>query len=126
MTTAKERAQLAELEEIDRSNRVGRTVVQVGASAAGFTLVEYVLAFFGVDLDPIAEGVQHQIPNGVKEALIVLGAWGIARYMNRPIKEPVGDGEAGAVELGYVLVAVIFFVLGLLCAANGILVDRAG
>lgn len=94
MTTKKEREQLAELAEVERSNRVGRTVVQVGASAAGFTLVEYALAYLNVDLDPLTEGVQHQIPNGVKEALIVVGAWAIARYMNRPISEPVGEPPA--------------------------------
>lgn len=91
MTTAKERAQLDELAEVDRSNRVGRTVVQVGASAAAFTIAEYVLAYFDLDLDPIEDGLQQQIPNGVKEALIVLGAWGIARYMNRPITPPVNE-----------------------------------
>ena len=90
MTTAKERAALAELAEVDRSNKVGRTVVQVGAPAAFFTLTEWFLAYFDVDLDPIEDGIQQQLPNGVKEALIVLGAWAIARYMNRPITEPVG------------------------------------
>lgn len=94
MTTKKEREQLAELAEVERSNRVGRTVVQVGTPAAGFTLLEWALAFPGLDLDPLTDGVQHSFPNGVKEALIVLTAWAIARYMNRPITEPVGEPAA--------------------------------
>lgn len=92
MTTKQEREQLAELAEVERSNRVGRTVVQVGTPAAGFTLLEYALAYFNADLNPVEAGVQQQFPNGVKEALIVLGAWALARWMNRPISEPVGEG----------------------------------
>lgn len=91
MTTAKERAQLEELAEVERSHRVGRTVIQATASTGAFTLLEYLLAYFDIDLDPVAAGLQRQMPNGVKEALIVLGAWGLARYMNRPIIEPVGE-----------------------------------
>lgn len=93
MATKKERAELDALAEVERSNRVGRTVVQVGTNAAGFTLLEYALAYFNADLNPIEAGVQQQFPNGVKESLIVLGAWLLARWMNRPITEPVGEPE---------------------------------
>lgn len=99
MTTAKERAQLAELAEVDRSNRVGRTVIQYGTPALLFTLLEWILGYFDADLDPRTDGVQDQFPLGVKEALTGLAVWTLARYMNRPITEPVGEPDAGAVTL---------------------------
>ena len=121
MVTKAEKAALAELAEVDRSNRVGRTVVQVGASAAAFTLIEYVLAFFNADLDPIEKGTQTQIPNGVKEALIVLGAWGIARYMNRPVND--SEAVGGGAEAGQSSTLTTIVLAALVCLALLLLFD---
>lgn len=94
MTTKKERAELEALAEIERSNKVGRTTIQAGTSAALVTCIEFVAAYPGLDLNPWDPGTQAHFPPVLTGALFVLLAWAAARWMNRPISEPVGEPDA--------------------------------
>jgi hypothetical protein len=72
----------AALEEMDRSNKIGRTTIQAGAAAALVTVFEFVAAYFSLDLDPRADGVQDSFPPVFTAALFTLLAWAAARVMN--------------------------------------------
>jgi hypothetical protein len=65
---------------LDRSNRVGRTAVQVGTPAAAVTLVTWLCRLGGIDLDP-GNGVD--MPADVSAAWVgiatVLTAWAMNR-----------------------------------------------
>jgi len=83
MATAVERAALAELEEEARKHRPIRTAAQAGIGAAAVTVVEFVCAYFDLDLDPWDAGTQDSFPPVFTGALFVLGAWASAKWMNR-------------------------------------------
>lgn len=120
MTTKQERVDLAELAEEERKHKPVRTAAQAGVGAAAVTVVEYGLAYFHADLDPWDAGTQQSFPPLFTGALFVLFAYLSALWMNRPTTP---DPEAGTVELGYVLVAVIFFILGVFAALLGLVGD---
>lgn len=114
MTTAKERAALDELEAVDRSNRVGRTAIQAGTSAAVVTVVEYGAAYPGWDLDPWDSGIQAHFPPVFTGALFTLIAALLAWWMNRPGKAPNEDGQS---------VLVVALVAAAVCLALLLLLD---
>lgn len=76
-------SKLNELAVVDKSNRVGRTVTQVGSAASLVVLVEYLVSFFHVDLAPL-DPASVAVPTPVVGALIGLGTWWVARRMNPP------------------------------------------
>lgn len=76
-------ADLEALGEVDRQNRVARTVVQSGTSGAAVTLIEYPLAYFRLDLDPWSKGTQIHFPTAFTAALFITGAGLMAWWMNR-------------------------------------------
>lgn len=76
-------AGLDALDTVDRQNKIGRTTIQAGVSAAAVTVTEYVLAYFDADLDPWADGYQDHFPPVFTGALFVLFASAAAWWMNR-------------------------------------------
>lgn len=75
-------ASLHELHDLDRSNRVGRTLQQLLPSAAVVTILEYVVSFARIDLAPL-DPESTSLPTVVTAAAITLGTWWQARRMNR-------------------------------------------
>lgn len=76
-------AGLDALDTVDRQNKVGRTTIQAGVSASVVTVIEYALAFPGIDLDPWDVGAQAHFPPVFTGALFVLLAALAAAWMNR-------------------------------------------
>lgn len=74
------RAVSAQLGELDREGRVGRTAVQVGAPGAVVVILTWVARLAGLDLDPHA-GVD--MPADVVAAWIVVVTVGLSWAMNR-------------------------------------------
>lgn len=81
MTTAAEN--LEALADVDRQNRVGRTVQQVAPVSAAVAVLAYLLSFAGIDLAPLDPDSEN-LPEYVVASLIALGTWLSARHMNRP------------------------------------------
>lgn len=77
------RGELDAADEADRKNRSIRTGAQAGIGASLIVLGDWTVGgFLGVDLDPKnAESVE--LPVTVTGALLVVGAWLVARWMNR-------------------------------------------
>lgn len=95
MVTKADKAALDELAEVDRKHKPIRTAAQGGVSVAAVTCVEFVLAYFNLDLDPRADGTQDSFPTLFTGALFVLGAWVAAKWMNRrPASEPDDEGQS--------------------------------
>lgn len=68
------------LEALDRSNRIGRTALQVGIPAAIVGIGSWLARLRGVDLDP-GEGID--LPADVAGYFVALIAFGISARMNR-------------------------------------------
>lgn len=72
--------QLQQIEDMDRTGRVGRTAVQVGVPAALVTIGTWLARLADVDLDP---GPGTDMPTQVAAAFVALIGVGLAWWMNR-------------------------------------------
>lgn len=74
---------LEPLKALDRSNRLGRTAVQVGIPAAIVGIFSWLARLKGIDLDP---GEGTDLPADVAGYFVAVIAYGISVVMNRPPK----------------------------------------
>lgn len=80
------RGELDAADEADRRNRSIRTGAQAGLGGALIVLGDWVVGgFLEVDLDP-KNPESVELPVTVSAALLVVGAWLVARRMNRAPK----------------------------------------
>lgn len=77
--------ELEDLKTLDRSNKVGRTSVQVGVPAAIVGIGSWVARLAGVDLDP---GAGVDLPADVAGYFVAVIAVVLAGWMNRAPKDP--------------------------------------
>lgn len=76
-------ADLAALDRLSRSARVGRTTMQAGIGAAVVTVFEFTAAYLDLDLDPREPGVQDTFPPTFTAAMFVIVSAIAAAVMNR-------------------------------------------
>lgn len=72
------------LEELDRSDRIGRTALQVGIPAAIVGVGSWLARLNGVDLDP---GAGIDLPADVAGYFVALIAFALSARMNRRPKD---------------------------------------
>ena len=83
-----------ELGELDRSDRIGRTALQVGIPAAIVGIGSWAARLADLDLDP---GAGVDLPADVAGYFVALIAFGLSARMNRRPKPDPGSREPGSI-----------------------------
>lgn len=108
--------QIRDLEEIDRTSRVGRTVTQVGIPTAVVTIASWAAGLADLDLDP---GAGTDMPAEIVAAWVAALTSALAWWMNR--RRPRPRGDAGKTTIEFVVMVMLAVLIGVVIL---VIIDR--